>query len=193
MVRHLSPVVTKAVAVLVFGCALLALPARANAQDAAAAGGGALGQGFGDKGQLAISGELGTSFDKVNHGGWTFLIKPAGDYFVIPSVSLGGFAALVLGNNSRTEEGVGVRAGYNLNVTPNIGVWPKAGVAYDHASVASGQTTVSTSTTWVTVDAPIMFHIIPHLFVGLGPYYYLKVAGDGNTGYGVHSLVGGWF
>jgi len=192
MVRHfLSPVVTKAVAASVVGCALLAVSARAQAQDTGA--NNALGQGFGAQGQIAISGETGVAFDKVNHGGWTFGIKPAGDYFILPSVSGGIVAGLILGNNSYSEELVGARAGYNINVTPALGAWAKVGVAYDHTSSKLGNATVTNSTTWLTVDVPITFHIVPHLFVGLGPYYYLKVAGDGNTGYGVHSMVGGWF
>ena len=192
MLRHfLSPVVSKAVVVAsVIGCALLVLPTRAHAQDAS---GGGLGQGFGAQGQIAISGDLGASFDKVNHGGWRFGITPAGDYFLLPSVSAGVVLGVVLGNGSYTEEIARARLGYNLNVTSMFGVWPKVGIAYDHASSGSGSAKVTTSTTWLTVDAPIMVHIVPHLFVGFGPYYYLKVAGDSNTGFGAHSVVGGWF
>jgi len=98
-----------------------------------------------------------------------------------------------MGSGSLVEELVGARAGYNLNFTENLGVWAKVGAAFDHQSVAVGNTTASFSTTWLTLDVPVTYHIIPHVFVGVGPYYYLKVAGDGNTGYGVHSVVGGWF
>jgi len=180
--------VTKAVAALVFGGALSLFPTHARAQDA---GTSALGQGFGAQGQLAISGELAASFDKVNHSGWRFTLQPSADYFVLPSISAGLVAAISLGDNSYTRELVGARAGYNLNVTEHVGVWGKIGVAYQHLS--AGEPSVSTSSTYLTVDIPILYHIAPHLFVGIGPYYYLKVAGDGNTGYGFHSLVGGWF
>jgi hypothetical protein len=193
MVRHfLSPVVTKAVAASVVGCALLVLPTQARAQDPAPAAAaspampGALGQGFGEQGQLVITGELNTAFDKVNNAGWLFRIQPAADYFFMPSVSAGLVAAFVFGSNDYKEQLIGARAGYNLNVTENLGAWAKAGVAYDHISGGF-------STTWLTLDLPILYHIVPHVFVGVGPYYYLKVAGDGNTGYGFHSLVGAWF
>jgi hypothetical protein len=192
MVRHfLSPVVTKAVAASVVGCALLVLPAQARAQDPAPAAApppvpGTLGQGFGEQGQVVITGELNTAFDKVNDVGWVFRIQPAADYFFMPSISAGLVAALVFGNDSYKEQLIGARAGYNLNVTENLGAWAKAGVAYDHISGGF-------STTWLTLDLPIMYHIVPHVFVGVGPYYYLKIAGDGNTGYGFHSLVGAWF
>ena len=68
-----------------------------------------------------------------------------------------------------------------------------AGIAFDHQTSGTGNAKTTLSTTWLTLDAPVMVHIVPHLFVGLGPYYYLKVAGDLNTGFGAHSLVGGWF
>ena len=193
MVRHfLSPVVTKAVAASVVGCALLVLPTQARAQDpapapaAASAMPGALGQGFGEQGQLVITGELNTAFDKVNNAGWLFRIQPAADYFFMPSVSAGLVAAFVFGSGDYKEQLIGARAGFNFNVTENLGAWGKAGVAYDHISGGF-------STTWLTLDLPILYHIVPHVFVGVGPDYYLKVAGDGNTGYGFHSLVGAWF
>jgi hypothetical protein len=203
MLRHLlSPLVTKAVAGLVVGCALLALPARARAQTEAAqappppatSGGGALGQGFGEQGQIAISGEMNAGFDKVNHAGWTLHIQPAGDYFIMPMISVGVTAALILGDQSYVEELIGGRGGFNLNVTENLGIWGKVGFALDHSSAKNTlNQAVSNTVTFLTLDVPITYHIIPHVFVGLGPYYYLKVSGTGNTGYGVHSFVGGWF
>ena len=192
--RHfLSPMVTKAVAGLVFGCALLVLPARADAQTApppapAPTGGGGLGQGFGDTGQIVISGEAQAFFSKTNKEGWTAAISPALDYFVVPSVSIGGSVTALIGNNSRVGFGASGRAGYNLNVTENLGVWGKVGVAYQHASVGN----LSASTTWLTLFVPILYHLMPHLYIGAAPYYNLKVAGDGEHNYGFTYVIGGW-
>ena len=95
MVRHpWSPVVTQAVVGLVVGCALLVLPAVARAQ--AQPGASALGQGFGERGQLVISGEDFFGFDKVNHAGWRLTLKPAVDYFIMPAVT--AFVAVVPGS-----------------------------------------------------------------------------------------------
>jgi hypothetical protein len=195
MVRHfLSPVVTKAVAGLVVGCALLVLPAVARAQaPAAPGGGGGLGQGFGEAGQLVISGEDFLGFAKENNAGWRMTIQPSVDYFVVPNISVGGVGAFIVGNNSFREQLIGLRAGFNVNVTENLGAWARVGVAYDHQTVPGTTPQRSISTTWLTAYVPITYHIVPHLFVGLGPYYNLKVGGDGNTGYGVSSLIGGWF
>jgi hypothetical protein len=108
MVRHfLSPVVTKAVAGLVVGCALSLLPARAGAQEPApapapapaAAPAGALGQGFGEQGQLVISGDAAAHFDKANKAGWIFEIRPAADYFILPSVTLGAVVGFGIDND----------------------------------------------------------------------------------------------
>jgi len=193
MMRHLlSPKVAKAVAASAVGCALLVVPARAHAQDQSGAS-NALGQGFGDKGQLAITGELNSAFTKVNHAGWSFNVQPAADYFVMPAVSVGGLVAYEMASGDFKHEIVGLRAGFNFNVNEHIGAWGKAGVAYDHQSSGTGNTAASFSTTYLTVDLPIMIHIVPHVFAGIGPFYYLKVSGDGNSAYGYHTLVGGWF
>jgi len=176
MVRHFwSPVVTKAVAASVFLGALLAVPARANAQTPPPGTAGALGQGFGDKGQLVITNEALLGFDKVNHGIYTLTVKPALDYFVVPSVSAGLVASYVQRTGGSKTEGVGARVGFNLNVTENLGVWPSAGIIYEHDSAGNA----SFSTTWVRGFLPVLYHFVPHFFAGLAPYYNLKVAGDG--------------
>jgi hypothetical protein len=197
----LSPVVTKAVAGLVVGCALLIVPARAHAQEAAppppppaaSSGGGGLGQGFGEAGQIAISGEATAFFSKTNHAGWTAAISPAADYFFMPSISVGGSVTALIGDNSHTGIGVAARAGYNLNFTEQLGVWPIAGIGYAHESSGSGTTSSSISATMAHFYVPVLYHIIPHVFVGLGPFYDLKIAGDSNSSYGVRTTVGGWF
>jgi hypothetical protein len=188
MVRHfLSPVVTKAVAALVVACALTVLPTPARAQDPAAAS-GALGQGFGDKGQLVISGELTGFFSKTNHAGWTAVIQPAADYFIMPSISVGGAVTLLIGAESRRGFGIGGRAGYNLNVNEHVGAWPVVGVSY-----AKETGPFAASATVAHFYVPILYHVVPRVFIGLGPFYDLKIAGDGNNSYGVRSTVGGWF
>jgi hypothetical protein len=193
MKRHLlSPKVARAVAASAVGCALLVVSARAHAQDPSGAN-LALGQGFGAQGQIAITGELNTAFSKVNKAGWGFNVQPSADYFVMPSVSVGGLLGFAMGSGDFKSEIVGLRAGYNINVMEHIGAWAKVGAAYQHASSGTGTTAASSSTTYLTADLPLMYHIVPHLFFGIGPYYYLKVAGDGESGYGFHSLVGGWF
>jgi hypothetical protein len=193
MVRHfLSPVVTKAVAGFVVGCALLLLPAPGRAQTPAAppSSGGALAQGFGEQGQIVISGDATLFFNKVNQGGWAFQIRPAADYFILPSVTLG--AVFGYGIESDDDKGflVGGRAGYNLNLTENVSVWARAGISYNNVSrtVANGG---SYSTTMLNLSLPLMYHPAPHFFIALAPYYDLNFSG--GDGLGFASVIGGWF
>jgi hypothetical protein len=52
-----------------------------------------------------------------------------------------------------------------------------------------------------TIQAPLLFHMAPHLFVGAGPYVtvirYLasgtQAAATAPTSYGLTGLLGGWF
>jgi hypothetical protein len=197
MVRHfLSPVVTKAVAASVVGCALLFLPTRARAQDPAPAAtpapamAGALGQGFGEQGQFVISGEMNAGFTKVNHAGWVLSVKPAADYFIVPNISIGAALGFAIGNDDQKGFEVGARAGYNLNVTENVGVWPIVGISYNKVSAPNDN---GFSSTYGNLYLPILYHIVPHVFAGIGPFYNLKIAGDGDHSYGFRSTVGGWF
>ncbi len=177
--------VTKAVAASVVGCALLMLPAPARAQDP---GGAGLGQGFGAQGQLAITGDASVHFDRVNHAGWIFEIRPAADYFIMPSISVGAVVGFGLDSDSNKGVLVGARAGYNINVTDHVGVWARAGISYNHVTPDMG---ASFSATNVNIDVPILYHFAPHFFAGLAPYYDLNLSG--NDGVGFRSTVGGWF
>jgi hypothetical protein len=176
--------VTKAVAASVVGCALLILPARAKAQDAA----GALGQGFGAQGQLALSSEANLSFDRVNHGPWILILRPSADYFLAPSISGGLVLSYVQRSGDIKAYGAGARVGYSLNVTPNVGIWPKVGILYEHDTFG----TATGSTTWISTLLPFLFLPAQHFFVGAAPYYNLKIAGDGEHDFGFTTLFGGW-
>ena len=46
--------------------------------------------------------------------------------FIVPSISIGAALGFAIGNDDAKGFEVGARAGYNLNVTENIGVWPKS-------------------------------------------------------------------
>jgi hypothetical protein len=182
-------------ALTVVGLLLTALPGRASAQDPApptaptSMPSGSLGQGFGETGQLVISGEMFTAFEKTNNAGWGLSIRPAADYFIIPAVTVGGAIGFGIGNNDQKAFEVAARVGYNLNVTEHISVWGKAGIGYGYASDAGG----SESATYANLYAPINYHIVPRVFFGLGPFYNAKLAGTGANNYGLTSVVGAWW
>ena len=195
MVRHfLSPVVTKAVAGLVVGCALSMLPARAGAQTPtpAPAPAGALGQGFGEQGQIVISGDASAHFDKFNGGGWIFEVRPAADYFIMPSVTLGAVVGFGIDSGENKGVLVGGRAGYSFNVTENLSLWGRAGLSYNRiSSPGIANMSVTNSATVVNLSLPIMYQIVPHLFAALSPYYNLNLSGNDSVGFA--SIIGGWF
>jgi hypothetical protein len=178
---------------LLVGCLLTAVSGLAAAQDPAAAPPsapmGALGGGFGDAGQLVISSQMLTEFVKANNAGWVFAIQPAIDYFIVSSVSIGGVVRVELGDNDHRVLVVGGRAGYNLNVTEHVSVWGRAGVSYRNDKLAVG----SASFTYLNLHVPVVYHIVPHLFFGLGPFYDAKLSGNASNVYGFFSMVGGWW
>jgi hypothetical protein len=191
MMRHFfSPVVTKAVAGFVVGCALFVPPAIARAQAPAASGGGPLGQGFGEQGQIVVTGDAAVNYDKVNGAGWFIQVRPAADYFILPSVTLGAVVGYAMDSADRSGFLLGGRAGYNVNITENLGVWARAGISYNNVSqtVAQGG---SFSTTAVNLTLPIMYHFAPHFFGALSPYYNLNFSG--NDSLGLATVIGGWF
>jgi len=141
---------------------------------------------FGGAGQIAISGDL----EAHLRSGWELRIHPAADYFIIHNLSLGGVLGLTYtsGEPSTTTVDLGARVGYNLAIAEQIGIWPRVGLFYAHTSRHPD----SSSTAVLRLDAAFLYHLAPHLFVGLGPYFTQDIDGGGH-GYGIDSTVGGWF
>ena len=151
---------------------------------------GSLGQGFGEMGQVVISGESFTQFSKANNQGWSFALQPAADYFIIPNVSVGGAVGFAIGNNEYRAFQVAGRAGFNFNFTEHVSVWGRAGISYGHTSA---QGMPSSSQSFANFFAPINYHIVPRVFIGVGPFYNLKMSGNVSNNYGFASVVGAWW
>jgi hypothetical protein len=83
------------------------------------------------------------------------------------------------------------RAGYALSFTDHVGIWPHVGITIVHSSPGNSALKSTTGET-LDLDLPIMIHIVPHLFFGVGPDYHLKLS-NAATNYGFFSMVGGWF
>jgi hypothetical protein len=136
----------------------------------------------------------------------TLSLAPAADYFVINNLSVGGSLILEYqsaGDSSVTRFGIGPRVGYNFALTDMLGVWPKLGFSYTHSnhslSLDAGlneMVTNSRSGNAFTLNlfVPIMFHPVPHFFVGFGPFLDTDLSGsDKITTYGLKLTIGGWF
>jgi hypothetical protein len=146
----------------------------------------AQGGGFGAPGEIVIRGD----FEGHLRNGWELRLHPAIDYFIANNVSIGGVIGLQYnsGTPSRTTVDLGLRAGYNLAITAPVTFWPTVGIFYSHTS-SNGN---SGSSTFLEIFAPFLYHIVPHFFVGVGPDFELSLDNNGN-GYGLQTVVGGWF
>ena len=166
---------------------------------------------FGDKAQLTVSSDAGlsigtTSVSGVNGSTTTVTLRPAIDYFVANNLSLGGFIGvdyLKAGGSHSTTFGIGPRVGYNLAFSDRITLWPKIGFSYSSTSVSTDvavapNTTVSTGASGshlaLNLFVPVMFHPVPHFFLGFGPALDTDLSGDARTTTIAGRLtIGGWF
>jgi len=170
-----------------------ASPTSSSTAPAAFAPVAVAGGGFGVVGQWVVSvqsaNDVSASLSLRNSsgGGWGFLVRPAADTFLTSNVSVGGTVGLGHGGGTTTFE-IGARAGYDLNISDQVGFWPTAGILFgywngNHASDASGT---------LVVFAPFLYHLAPHFFVGLGPTFNFLFAGGDGHDYGLDFIIGGW-
>src|ERR1022692_2281679 len=126
---------------------------------AAAAPGG----GFGAIGEWVLS--MQTTAFGGSSGGFLFLHKQSGgdyqiavhpgiDYFLTHSVTVGGMAGIDHSSGGSTTEGIGARAGFNLNINDRIGFWPTAGVFGSHTSNPDH---TSSSSAGLLIFAPFLY------------------------------------
>src|SRR4030095_7730122 len=108
-------------------------------------------------------------FHKDSPGDWAISLHPAIDYFITSSVSLGAVVGYLHSPaaTGTTVLDLGARPGFNLNINDHVGVWPNAGLSVKYASADHG----SDTTTRFGIFAPFLYHLVPHLFVGLGPSF----------------------
>jgi hypothetical protein len=153
---------------------------------------------FGAVGQIALS--LGATADEhfffhKSGGNWQLQLAPAADTFIAPHLSVGGAVSYRHdsggGMNATGTDafGLAARVGYAFAINERFSVWPLGGLAVDHTSVNHG----SSTNTWLTVYAPLLFHPAPHFFAGVGPSFRVNLSGPGGNEFGLDSLLGGWF
>ena len=124
------------------------------------------------------------------------LIQPGLDYFVSPNVSVGGLlsyahaSAASIGDNTY---GLQVRAGYNLQLSDTLSWWLRAGLGFFHGSVSGG----SASTVPFQLYVPVLWHLVPHVFLGFGPTITTDLVTSNDlpkmTYLGAQLILGGYF
>lgn len=161
---------------------------------------------FGHASQLALSSDVALLIQRSSQDATTIQFAPAADYFVIDNFSIGGVILLdytQARNVDATRFSIGPRVGYNIPFTDMIGLWPKLGFSYTHTSASTDvegrvddvEVSVGTSGDHFSLNlfAPLMFHPVPHFFVGFGPFLDADLSGDNKTTtFGGRLTLGGW-
>jgi hypothetical protein len=178
-------------------------------------------QAFGGPGTLAISNDMNLGFfgSSTSEGGgstWTFLLAPAADYFVIQGLSIG--AQIVYSHTHASSGGtptgasststsidfdtfgIGPRVGYNIPISDLFSFWPKVALIYTDMTTSGA----SGSTFDIQAYAPVLLHLAPHFFAGLGPQIQTDLTASKSvlgvsattvpktTSYGLYFTIGGW-
>jgi hypothetical protein len=185
--------------------ALVTVPRMAQAQDTppppassntgfapvAQAGGG-----FGGTGQWVFSMETapdngsGSFFIHGSNGNAIISLNPGVDTFIASNVSVGGSVTFTQDSNGAgsTTIGIGARAGYNLNITGQVGFWPSLRLFAEHVNANHNGSSDSS----FGVFAPFLYHLTPHFFLGAGPDFNLGLSGGNYKEYGIDYIIGGW-
>jgi hypothetical protein len=167
---------------------------------------------FGRQHQIAISSDnsltiSSTTISGVSGSTTTVDLQPAIDYFLVDSLSIGGFTEFMYVSNDgghASTFGIGPRVGYNWTLSDLISVWPKVGLSIQNTSVSgnptvtsggstASSTTVSTTNLALDLYLPLMFHPAPHFFAGIGPFLDADLTGSPTTTtWGGKITLGGW-
>jgi hypothetical protein len=173
---------------------------------------------FGDPGQVVLDGALSaslghTSYSAIPTSATSVSVAPAFDYFSTPNLSGGvsaflGYSDTTFAPSSESKTwtyGASAQLGINLWLGERVSFWPKLGAGGSRSTTTwsvSGALSPGNTTTkvvFVRLDAPFLFHVADHFFVGFGPTVLVDLLG--NTGpetnlrrsYGAASTIGGWF
>jgi hypothetical protein len=202
---------SRAVAALAVCLLSTSMAGRALAEEAPPQGsstppvlGGSVGY-FGEHGEVAISGDMKFNILHQSQTGTSYTsyeVQPALDYFVSTNVSVGGLLGIrkdpLGGSASRTTFAVGGRVGYNVFLSSAVSLWVRGGLNYGHfTDHVVGSPDDTGSYVSLSVYAPVLWHPVPHFFLGAGPFLeqdlYESNSGPKATDFGISSTVGGYF
>lgn len=163
---------------------------------------------------MAISSDVGlsvsnTSVSGVSGSSTVLVLRPAIDFFIADSWSVGGFLGVEYASapgGSSTSVSIGPRVGYNAELTKRLSLWPKAGLAIARTSQTDegavlpggggtvvGQSSEGNTSVQLNLFVPIVFHPVDHFFLGLGPALDQDLSGDSKaTTVAVRLTIGGW-
>jgi len=175
----------------------------------------------------ALSASIGhLGYDSSDASSTNVSVEPAFDYFASPNFSQGASAFFRYGESVATSGasaeistvGATGRIGPNIWLGERVSFWPKLAVGLWHSwlhyeapsdgftvSVDGKTVPIGTSSRFqedalfIEVQAPFLFHVARHFFVGIGPDAYVDVLHAVDSSHnrrrfvGASSTVGGWF
>jgi hypothetical protein len=169
---------------------------------------------FGDAGQLVVSSDAQGSLQVQTYSDGSpsvtaITLAPAADLFLVRSLSVGAHLSWTHTQSSGVPNtdswSTGLRVGYSLAMGPSFSFWPKVNVDYRHTSLVTTDLSMlqqgvtsseySFDSMVIGVFAPVVFHPVPHFFLGLGPNFQAAVLSSAGTdaSYGLMFTLGGWF
>ena len=183
----------------------LVLSVEASAQEEDTAGGRSSTGNFGSAGQIVIntafSGPLlaitpaspGAALGYESNSEALFLsINPSVDYFLQENLSVGGSVGLATALADGPDLmilALRVRAGYNIPMSEKITVWPQLSLGLGHADFGLADTTFFE----VAINAPFLYHVSPHFYIGAGPGLTTLLGDDTSVTLGGSTVIGGYF
>ncbi len=167
---------------------------------------------LGRAGQLAIRGDfdlrLNVTYVKSPRGdtdsSTSFQLGPAADFFPIEHVSVGAALTYARLTADLHSFRVAPRVGYQIPLGELLSLWPTVGVFWQQRTV-DPKLDLRERKLGIVFDAPVLVHVVPHFFLGLGPRVSVDVAsgyvyfGDRTedapkkTELGFVSTIGGYF
>lgn len=185
---------------------------------------------FGEPGQIVLRGDfdLTAAYTTIKHTAdrgqgipestavTTIKVAPAFDVFVARNLSLGGVfgfsfdqgwldAGAIKGKGRDIRISVGPELGYSFPVPPKGSIYPRIGVGFAHRWLTTdnpigGSQTTTGYVIQVSAQLPLVFHVAPHFFVGVGPFFRTDVksiSGDKDfdkaLSFGLAVDIGAWF
>jgi len=154
---------------------------------------------FGDTGALVPSGGIGLFHGS---GTTTFSFSPQVQYFVAPNVAVGvGLTyAHQAGDNAPTFDSYGglVSFGVNLPFGEQLSIFPSVFFTGVHTSISGSAFVIGgpSSAIGAAVFVPLLFHPVPHMFLGFGPEFATSGPSSDlfhDQAVSLHTIIGAWF
>jgi hypothetical protein len=160
------------------------------ARDASAFGGSA--RNFEREGNFVVTNNANFGFAQKLNGrlSTVFDLRPALDYMIIPSLTIGGavefvFTAPETGPNT-TQFVISPDVGYDLSLSDTVSFWPQARLNLVFRS--DGNPLVQ-----LVLFAPFLLHPVEHFFFGIGPGFSQDLTANANTFITGGFVIGGYF